>query len=122
MNFRLDAELKISKLKKIIKLLNKTQNKVVKISVNGKLYDFSKIIENEDYAIFEPGDFKLINNAGEWMIVEFDEELRLSKFRKIISIIKSKKIIKVKINDEYYDISRITDKKDMTIFEVDGVE
>lgn len=65
MNFRLDAELKISKLKKIIKLLNKTQNKVVKISVNGKLYDFSKIIENEDYAIFEPGDFKLINNAGE---------------------------------------------------------
>ena len=37
MNFRLDKELKISKLKKIIKLLNKTQNKVVKISVNGKL-------------------------------------------------------------------------------------
>jgi len=55
------------------------------------------------------------------MIVEFDEELRISKFRKIISIIKSKKIIKVKINDEYYDISRITDKKDMTIFEIDGI-
>lgn len=53
------------------------------------------------------------------MIVEFDEELRLSKFRKIISIIKSKKIIKVKINGKYYDISKITDKKDMTIFEVD---
>ena len=122
MNFRLDKELKISKLKKIIKLLNKTQNKVVKISVNGKLYDFSKIIENDDYAVFEPGDFKLIIKAGEWMIVEFDEELRLSKFRKIISIIKSKKIIKVKINGKYYDISKITDKKDMTIFEVDGVE
>jgi len=56
------------------------------------------------------------------MIVEFDEELRLSKFRKIISIIKSKKIIKVKINGKYYDISKITDKKDMTILEVDGVE
>ena len=53
------------------------------------------------------------------MIVEFDEELRLSKFRKIISIIKSKKIIIVKINGKYYDISKITDKKDMTIFEVD---
>lgn len=65
MNFRLDKELKISKLKKIIKLLNKTQNKVVKISVNGKLQDFSKIIENDDYAVFEPGDFKLINKAGE---------------------------------------------------------
>ena len=56
------------------------------------------------------------------MIVEFDEELRLSKFRKIISIIKSKKIIKVKINGKYYDISKITDKKHMTIFEVDAVE
>lgn len=56
------------------------------------------------------------------MIVEFDEELRLSKFRKIISIIKSKKIIKVKINGKYYDISKITDKKDMTIFEVDYID
>lgn len=56
------------------------------------------------------------------MIVEFDEELRLSKFRKIISIIKSKKIIKVKINGKYYDISKITDKKDMIIFEVDYID
>lgn len=56
-NFILNDELKISKMKRIIKLLNKTQNKVVKISVNGKLYDISKISDRGDYAVFELGDF-----------------------------------------------------------------
>ena len=56
-NFTLNDELKISKLKRIIKLLNKPQNKVVKISVNGKLYDISRISTPEGYAIFELGDF-----------------------------------------------------------------
>ena len=56
-NFTLNNELKISKLKRIIKLLNKPQNKVVKISVNGKLYDISRISTPEGYAIFELGDF-----------------------------------------------------------------
>lgn len=65
MNFRLDNELKISELKQIIKLLNKTQKKVVKISVNGKLYDISKIIDQKNYAVFELGDFKLIKKAGD---------------------------------------------------------
>ena len=63
MNFRLENELKISKLKKIIKLLNKTQTKVVKLSVNGKLYDISKIIEKEKYVVFELGDFELIKKG-----------------------------------------------------------
>ena len=56
-NFTLNDELKISKMKRIIKLLNKTQNKVVKVSVNGKLYDISKISDRGDYAVFELGDF-----------------------------------------------------------------
>ena len=57
MNFTLNEELKISKIKRIIKLLNKTQNKVVKISVNGNLYDISKISDRGDYAVFELRDF-----------------------------------------------------------------
>ena len=57
------------------------------------------------------------------MIIELDEELRLSKFRKIMTLIaKSGKVIKVEINEKYYDISKITDKKEMTILEVDGVD
>ena len=57
------------------------------------------------------------------MIIELDEELKLSKFRKIITLIaKSGKIIKVKINGKYYDISKISDKKEMTILEVDGFD
>ena len=55
------------------------------------------------------------------MFIDLDEVLRLSRFRKIIGLIKSSKIIKVCINGQYYDISKIIDKKDMTIFEVDGV-
>ena len=57
------------------------------------------------------------------MIIELDEKLKLSKFRKIMIIMaKSGKVIKVKINGKYYDISQIIDKKDMTIFEVNGVD
>ena len=53
------------------------------------------------------------------MIIELDEELKLSKFRKIITLIaKSGKVIKVEIKGKYYDISRITDKKEMTILEI----
>ncbi len=53
------------------------------------------------------------------MIIELNEELRLSKFRKIMTLIaKSGKVIKVEINGKYYDISKITDKKDMTILEI----
>lgn len=56
------------------------------------------------------------------MIIDLDDVLRLSKFRKIIGLIKASKIIKVCINGQYYDISQIIDKKDMTIFEVGGVD
>ena len=61
----------------------------------------------------------LVKLGDEQMIIELDEELRLSKFRKIMTLIaKSGKVIKVEINGKYYDISRITDKKDMTILEI----
>ena len=57
------------------------------------------------------------------MIIDLDEELRLSKFRKIIKLIaKSGKIIKVSINGRYYDISQVIDKRDMTVFEVGDVD
>lgn len=65
MNFTLDKELKISKLKKIMKLLNKTNSKLVKVSVNGKLYDISKVTVIDKYATFELKDFSLIKKAGE---------------------------------------------------------
>ena len=57
MNFTLDKELKISKLKRILKLITKTQTKVVKISVNGELFDISRVIDLEDVAIFELDKF-----------------------------------------------------------------
>lgn len=65
----------------------------------------------------------LVELGDEQMIIELDEELRLSKFRKIMTLIaKSSKVIKVEINGKYYDISKISDKKEMTILEVDGVD
>ena len=52
--------------------------------------------------------------------------MRLDKYLKVSRIIKRRTVAKdvcdggkVKINGKYYDISKITDKKDMTIFEVD---
>ena len=65
----------------------------------------------------------LVKFGDDQMIIELDDELRLSKFRKIMTLIaKSGKVIKVEINGKYYDISKITDKKEMTILEVDGVD
>ena len=61
----------------------------------------------------------LVELGDEQMIIELDEELRLSKFRKIMTLIaKSGKVIKVEINGKYYDISKITDKKEMAILEI----
>lgn len=122
MNFKLEKELKNSKLRKIIKLLNKTNKKIVKISVNGKLYDISRIKDLEKYIVFELDDVEIIKKEGELMIIDLDEELRLSRFRKIMTLIKSNKLIKIFINGTYYDISQIIDKKDMTILEVNGVD
>ena len=51
--FAIKEELKISKLKKIFKELNKTRNKVLKISVNGVLYDISKISSEGKLTIIE---------------------------------------------------------------------
>ena len=58
-DFVLDKELKMSKMRRIIKALNKTSKKVVKISFNGKLYDISRIYDNENYTVLELGDFEL---------------------------------------------------------------
>lgn len=56
------------------------------------------------------------------MIIDLDDVLRLSKFRKIVALINRGKIIKVEINGRYYDISQIIDERDRTIFEVSGVD
>lgn len=58
MDFKLDKELKVSKLKKIFKLLNKTSKKLVKISADGKAYDITKIISIDGVTILELGEFK----------------------------------------------------------------
>lgn len=65
MDFTLDKELKISKFKRIIKLVTKHNKKMVKISVNGKFYDISKVIVSDKYATFELRDFALIKRAGD---------------------------------------------------------
>ena len=53
------------------------------------------------------------------MIIDIEEELKLSKFRKIIKLIsKSGRIIKISVDGQLHDISRIMDKDDMIIFEV----
>lgn len=52
-NFNLKEELGMSKLKRILKLVNKTQTKRVKISVDGKMYDIYKISGDDNLTILE---------------------------------------------------------------------
>lgn len=56
------------------------------------------------------------------MIIDLDDELKLSRFRKIMALIPNSTVIKVLVNGQYYDISKVIDKKDVTIFEVEGIE
>lgn len=57
------------------------------------------------------------------MIIDLDKELRLSKFRKIIKLLsKSSRVIKVSVNGDLYDITKVIDKKDVTIFVVGSFE
>ena len=119
MIFTLDNELKISQLKVILKLLKKAGNKVVKISVNGTLYDISKIIDKQGFAIFELCELELAKKSQNDTVFEFAGDLKLSKFRKLINMIPgSGKIIKVSINGKCHDIFKVIDTQDIAIFEV----
>ena len=53
------------------------------------------------------------------MIIELDEELKLSRFRKIIGLVPNSSVIKVYANGRHYNIGRIIDKKDVTILEIE---
>lgn len=52
------------------------------------------------------------------MKIELDNELRISKFRRILLMFRSSNVIKILIDGQYYDISKVMDKEDVTIFEV----
>ena len=52
-DFKITDKLKTSKLKKILKSVNKTSKKVVKVSFNGKVYDVSRIWDDGEATILE---------------------------------------------------------------------
>jgi len=51
--------------------------------------------------------------------IDYGDELRLFKFRKIINLVSGKNVLKVSIKDEYYNIIQIKDREDALIFVVD---
>lgn len=52
------------------------------------------------------------------MIIDLEEELKLSRFRKIMALIPNSNVIKVYFNGKHHDIGKIIDKKDVLILEV----
>jgi hypothetical protein len=51
-------------------------------------------------------------------MIDLDEELKLSRFRRIMALIPSSNVIKVYVNGRHHDIGKIIDKKDVTILEI----
>lgn len=125
MDIDLNKPLKISKLTKFMKLVNKPAKKTVKISVDDKLYGIQNIRDQEGSTIFEIMGYKegfiLPNYENDNFVIHIDygDELRLSKFRKILKLVSSKNVLKVSIKEELYDILQIKDREDSLIFVVD---
>lgn len=53
------------------------------------------------------------------MDIEIGEELKLSKFRKILNLLSKTSVFKVSLNGQLYDISKIMDRGDVLIFQAD---
>ena len=125
MDIDLNKPLKISKLTKFMKLVNKPAKKTVKISIDNKLYGIRNVRNQEDCTILEIRGYKegfiLPNYENDNFVihVEYGDELRLSKFRKIIKLVSSKNVLKVSIKEELYNIIQIKDREDVLIFVVD---
>lgn len=47
--------------------------------------------------------------------IDYGDELRLSKFRKIIKLVSSKNVLKVSVKEELYNIIQIKDRQDALI-------
>ena len=125
MDIDLNKPLKISKLTNFMKLFNKPAKKTVKISVDDKLYGIRNVRDQEGHTILEIRGFKegfvLPNYENDNFVIHIDygDELRLFKFRKIINLVSGKNVLKVSIKDEYYNIIQIKDREDALIFVVD---
>lgn len=125
MDIDLNNPLKISKLIQFMKIINKTPKKTVKISVDDKLYGIRNVRDQEDQTILEIRGYKegfvLLNyeNDNFVMHIDYGEELRVSKFRKIMRMVSGKNVLKVSIKEEFYNIIQIKDRKDALILVVD---
>lgn len=121
----LNKPLKISKLTSFMKLVNKPVKKTVKVSIGNKLYGIRNIRDQEGNTILEIRGYKEgythpnYENDNFSIYIEYGEELRLSKFRKILNLLSGKNILKVSIKEELYNIIQINDREDALIFVVD---
>ena len=82
-------------------------------------------MNQEDHTILEIRGYKegfvLPNYENDNFVIHIDygDELRLSKFRKIIKLISGKNVLQVSIKEELYNIIQIKDREDVLIFVVD---
>lgn len=125
MDIDLNKPLKISKLIKFMKLVNKTPKKAVKISIDDALYGIRKVRDQEGTTILEIMEYnegfppQNYENDNFVIHIDYGDELRLSKFRKIIKLVSGKNVLKVSVNEELHNIIQIKDRKDAMIFVVD---
>lgn len=125
MEIELNKPLKISKLTQFLKLVNKTPKKTVKISVGEKLYGVKNVRNQEGNTILEIKDYKEdyfpqdYKNDHFVIHIDYDEDLKLFKFRKIINLVPGKNLLKVSLNEQLYNINQIKDKDNVIIFVVD---
>ena len=125
MDIDLNKPLKISKLTKFMKLMNKPAKKTVKISVDDKLYGIRNIRDQEGNTIFEIRGYEEgfihpnYENDNFVIHIDYGDELRLSKFRKILKLVSGKNVLKISIKEELFNIIQIKDREDSLIFVVD---
>lgn len=121
----LNNPLSVSKLKKMMKLINKSAKKNVKISVDGNLYGVRNIRDRDDCTLLEIRGFKEgfvipdVEKDNFVIHVDYNEDLKLSKFRKILNLVSKKNILNVSIKGELYNIIQIKDRENELIFVVD---
>ena len=127
MDIDLNMPLTISKLKKFIKLVTKNAKKTVKVSVDGKLYGIRNFRDQKDRNVLEIRGYKegfiMPHYEDDNFVIHIDygEDLKFSKFRKILNNVVSSKnnVLIVSIKEKMYDIIQIKDRQEAIIFVVD---
>lgn len=125
MDIDLNNPLLVSKLKKMMKLINKSPKKNVKISVDNNLYGVRNIRDRDGCTLLEIRGFKEgfvipdVEKDNFVIHVDYKEDLKLTKFRKILNLVSKKNVLKVSIKGKLYNIIQIKDRKDALIFIVD---